>query len=214
MGVDQSGRHRNERERFCHRLAVHPQAPCRVGTAPLGEGAVAEANPPPSVTGHVGIMCGHDDRHGVLPCLQLDEQRHHVLRGSPSRGCRSRLRRRSSPRGRFASARAIATRLLLTTRQPRGQMAERGWPRADASRRALPSARRRMRLRVATSGTAAIPTFSAAESVGIRLNCWNTKPISGTSDARQDLASDAAPQLPVPRSGSSPPWAVSSAPRS
>ena len=74
--------------------------------------------------------------------------------------------------GSFASARAIATRCCSPPESLLGTWSARAARPTDSSRSRTFSAAPRRR----PVGASAISTFCAAVSVGIRLNCWKTKP--------------------------------------
>jgi len=80
----------------------------------------------------------------------------------------------SSTLGSFTSARAIATRCCCPPDSSDGRCLARSARPTDSSAAA---ARRRRAAAADRSGTSAASTFSAADSVGTRLNVWKMNPI-------------------------------------
>src|SRR6266542_3166588 len=80
----------------------------------------------------------------------------------------------STTRGLFASARAIATRCCSPPESCEGRCSPR---RASPTDESNSSAHPRRSAPANPCGASATSTFCAAVSVGMRLNCWNTKPI-------------------------------------
>ena len=111
--------------------------------------------------------------------------------------------------GSFARARAIATRCCSPPDSLLGTWSARSARPTDAR-----SSRTRARRSLwdADVGANATSTFWAAVSVGMRLNCWNTKPSAPSRSAESSRSPRRA--MSRPSNSSSPSLGRSSAPRS
>ena len=97
-------------------------------------GTVAEADPPPGVAGHVGVMGGHDDRDGLLARLQLVEERHDLLRARRIEVAGGLVG--DDHPGPVGQGPGDGDPLLLAARHPRRQMVQR-----DLRARRVPTTR-------------------------------------------------------------------------
>ena len=130
----------------------------------------------------------------VAPRLRREpgEQVDHVGARSSCRGCRSARRRGS----RGARRRAPGRSRRAAARRPRAATGGARRGRRARPRRAAPSERRGARRAGHRRARAPTSTFSSAVSVGIRLNCWKTKPNAFSRSSASSRSPSAARSRP------------------
>ena len=110
---------------------------------------------------------------------------------SRCRGCRWARRRGS----RAARRRAPGRSRRAAARRRRGGRGDGRSDRRGRPPRAVPRDRSRNSAELTPTGASPASTFSSAVSVGIRLNCWKTKP----NALRRSSASSPSPRMPRSR---------------